>query len=156
MRFFFQHINAYMRVLRRRLITKPCPYHSEGIAFVDPYFSTHMIRDYPQFKMRPKNFKFNGLNYESVVRGLYPDDQKTGKIWALDVWHVYFVVHTGGDHWLALDVDMMRGHIDCYDSIVGTMTEEKRLRILETVKPFRIMIPYMLNDIIHPSQRSPS
>lgn len=116
-----------------------------------------MILDYKQFKMKPKNFKFNGTLYEALVRGLYPEDQKTCMIWALDVWHVYFVVQTGGDHWLALDVDLNRGHIDCYDSIVGTtVTEEKKLRILETCKPFRVMIPYMLSDIIPKSQRSPS
>lgn len=116
-----------------------------------------MILDYKQFKMKHKNFKFNGTLYEALVRGLYPEDQKTCMIWVLDVWHVYFVVQTGGDHWLALDVDLNRGHIDCYDSIVGTtVTEEKKLRILETCKPFRVMIPYMLSDIIPKSQRSPS
>lgn len=154
--FCVQHIAAYLRVLRKRFITRvPFPFHTKRIAFIDSWFVSYWCKEYDQFKIKPERFKFKGTPYERLVHGLEPKDQQTNMKWIEDVDHLYIVHQIGGNHWVALDVDLIRGHIDCYDSIVGHHTKESELSVLEACRPFTRMIPQMMNEIIPPAIYSP-
>ncbi|KAG7579140.1 Ulp1 protease family C-terminal catalytic domain [Arabidopsis thaliana x Arabidopsis arenosa] len=145
------HIAAYLRVLRKRFITRvPFPFHTKRIAFIDSWFVSYWCKEYDQFKIKPERIKFKGTAYERLVHGLEPKDQQTNIKWIEDVDHLYIVHQIGGNHWLALDVDLVKGHIDCYDSIVGHHTKESELSVLEACRPFTRMIPQMMNEIIPP------
>ncbi|KAG7563950.1 Ulp1 protease family C-terminal catalytic domain [Arabidopsis suecica] len=145
------HIAAYLRVLRKRFITRvPFPFHTKRIAFIDSWFVSYWCKEYDQFKIKPERIKFKGTAYERLVHGLEPKDQQTNMKWIEDVDHLYIVHQIGGNHWLALDVDLVKGHIDCYDSIVGQHTKESELSVLEACRPFTRMIPKMMNEIIPP------
>ncbi|XP_023634020.1 neurofilament medium polypeptide-like [Capsella rubella] len=153
---YLRHLGAYMRLLRKRSMEEPSPYHTKCIAFIDPCFSALLIQDHNEtFITRPKRFKFNGP-YEDIVNGKMPQDQPTGLMWIQDVDVVYFVIQTEGDHWVALEVNLIKSHIDVYDSIVGHVTPESEARIMKFVKPFARMIPEMLNAIVPPSLRAHS
>ncbi|KAG7532918.1 Ulp1 protease family C-terminal catalytic domain [Arabidopsis thaliana x Arabidopsis arenosa] len=105
---------------------------------------------YDDFKIKPERIKFKAPLTRGWYNGLEPKDQQTNMKWIEDVDHLYIVHQIGGNHWLALDVDLVKGHSDCYDSIVGHHTKESELSVLEACRPFTRMIPKMMNEIIPP------
>ncbi|EOA29427.1 hypothetical protein CARUB_v10025721mg [Capsella rubella] len=82
------------------------------------------------------------------MNGKMPQDQPTGLKWIEDVGKLYLVLQTGGDHWITLEADLRRSHIDVYDSIVGQVTPESEAKIMNSVKPFAQMLPAMLNALV--------
>ncbi|CAL9222001.1 unnamed protein product, partial [Arabidopsis halleri] len=89
---FDDHIAAYLRVLRKRFITRdPFPFHTKRIAFIDSWFVSYWCKEYDQFKIKPERFKFKGTPYEKLVLGLEPKDQQTNMKWIEDVDHLYIV-----------------------------------------------------------------
>ncbi|XP_023644472.1 uncharacterized protein LOC111832397 [Capsella rubella] len=143
------HVGAFMRLLRKRFLEDPCPFHTKRIAFLDPWFTALLVHEYNKaFKERPQRFKFDGGSYERVINGKMPVDQPTGLKWIKDVDKLYLVIQVGGDHWIKLEADLTRSHIDVYDSIVGQVTPESEENIMKCVKPFAQMLPAMLNALV--------
>ncbi|KAL9812025.1 putative Ulp1 protease family catalytic domain, papain-like cysteine peptidase superfamily [Arabidopsis thaliana] len=148
------HIAAYVKVLTTRLLRDPTPYYSERVMILDPWFTSMWSRDYAQWKMKPKRVSFKGSTYETWVNGTGGEDP-TNKKWIPDVDHLYTILQTGGNHWVTIHVDLPRGHVDCYDCIVGCHTKESDGKILEHCRPFTRMIPQIMSEIIPPEVRVP-
>ena len=149
-----QHIAAYMKVLAQRLLRDPCPYHSELVMILHPWFTSMWVNDYKQWKMKPKRVSFKDTPYLGWMNGTAGEDPANKK-WITDVDHLYLVCQTGGNHWVTLHVNLPRSHIDCYDCIVGEHTPISDGNIVEACRPFMRMIPQMMSKILPPKVRIP-
>ncbi|XP_018473918.1 uncharacterized protein LOC108845158 [Raphanus sativus] len=152
---FDDHISAFLRVLTKRSMQDPSPYWSKRIAFIDLWFLSTWVHDYTQFKINPSQMKFKDNGYEELINGRMPLDCPTNLKWYEDVDHLYGVLQTGGDHWVAFHVDLLKEKIDCYDPIIGQVTPESEKKIVDAFKPLTQMLPAMLNENIPPTFRKP-
>ncbi|KAF8095034.1 hypothetical protein N665_0344s0003 [Sinapis alba] len=132
---FDNHVAAYMKVLIGRFMRDPTPLWSKRIAFIDPWFLTLWVHDFKQFKINPNLMKFKGTGYEDLTKGRIPSYFQTNLKWFEDVDHLYGV---------------LQEKIDCYDPIIGQVTEEIAF------KPLSQMLHVMLNDIVPANLRKPS
>lgn len=153
---YVQHIAAYIRVLIQRSKQDPSPFWSKRITFIDSWFLELWVHDYTQFQVKLDMVKFKGSGYERLVNGLISTDIQTKLQWFTDVDHLYGVLNTGGDHWVGFHVDLHKEKIDCYDSIVGEVTPESELRMLNFFRPLTLMIPEMLDVLIPANIRVPT
>ncbi|KAF8105850.1 hypothetical protein N665_0153s0011 [Sinapis alba] len=132
---FDNHVVAYMKVLIGRSMQDPTPFWFKRIAFIDLWFITLWVHDYKQFKIKPNLMKF---------KGQIPPYYKTNLKWFEDVDHLYGVLQVSGDHWVMFHVDLKKEKIDCYDPIIGQVTEESETKMVVAFK----LITQMLNNII--------
>ena len=151
-----QHIASYIRVLIQRSKQDPSPFWSKRVAFIDSWFLESWVHDYKQFEVKPEMVKFKGSGYEGLANGLIPTDIQTKLRWFTDVDHLYGVINTGGNHWVAFHADLHKEKVDCYDSIVGEQTLESDLRMLNFFRPLTGMIPAILNALIPDDIRVPT
>lgn len=151
-----QHIAAYIRVLIQRSKQDPTPFWSKRVAFIDSWFLQLWVHEYTQFEAKPEKVKFKGGGYEELANGLIPADIQTKLRWFTDVDHLYGVLNSGGDHWVAFHVDLHKEKVDCYDSIVGQQTLESELRMLKFFRPLTRMVPAILNALIPADIRVPT
>ncbi|XP_033131334.1 uncharacterized protein LOC103872155 [Brassica rapa] len=142
------HIASYIRVLIQRSKQDPSPFWSKRVAFIDSWFLESWVHDYKEFKVKPEMVKFKESGYKGLANGLIPTDIQTKLRWFTDVDHLYGVINTGGNHWVAFHADLHKEKVDCYDSIVGEQTLESDLRMLNFFGPFTRMIPAILNALI--------
>ncbi|KAF8116434.1 hypothetical protein N665_0018s0044 [Sinapis alba] len=127
---FDNHVAAYMKVLIGRSMRDPTPFWSKRIAFIDPWFITLWVHDFKQFKINPNLMKFKGIGYEDLSKGMIPFDFQTNLKWFEDVDHLYGVLQVSSDHWVAFYVDLKKEKIDCYDPIIGQITEESETKMI--------------------------
>lgn len=152
---FAQHIGAFLRVLMKRSMRDPTPFWSKRIAFIDTWFLLHWCHDYKQYKINPARMKFKDTGYEELIKGEMPPDIQTKLKWYEDVDHLYGVIQTGGDHWVAFHIDLLKEKIDCYDPIIGHVTPESEKKVLDAFTPILQMLPTMLNETVPASLRQP-
>ncbi|KAF8110128.1 hypothetical protein N665_0087s0009 [Sinapis alba] len=103
-------------------------------------------------------FEYGPLHhfYEELVNDRIHVDVKTNLKWLQDVDHLYGVINTGGDHWVGFDVDLLKEKIDCYDPIIGQVTEKSEYKVLVAFRMFTQMIPAMMSEVIPTSIQKPS
>ena len=142
-------MSSFFLLLRKRYLQDPCPYYTDRIAFIDQWFISMWVRDYAQFEINPKKWKFTE-SYLNLTKGLLPKDQQTNKKWLEDVDNLLLVHQINTCHWIMLDVDLVTEKIDCYDSIMGAGTPEQDKNLLEKCRVFTRMIPALLNEVIPP------
>ncbi|KAF8100826.1 hypothetical protein N665_0215s0003 [Sinapis alba] len=152
---FDNHVAAYMKVLIGRSMRDPTPFWSKRIAFIDPWFITLWVHDFKQFKINPNLMKFKGTGYEDLSKERIPFDLHTNLKWFEDVDHLYGVLQVSGDHWVAFHVDLKKEKIDCYNPIIGHVTEESETKMIFAFKPLSQMLPVMLIDIVPAKLRKP-
>ncbi|XP_013745214.2 uncharacterized protein LOC106447794 [Brassica napus] len=143
-------------VLIQRSKQDASPFWSKRVAFIDSWFLESWVHDYKQFEVKPEMVKFKGSGYEGLANGLIPTDIQTKLRWFTDVDHLYGVINTGGNHWVAFHVDLHKEKVDCYDSIVGEQTLESDLRMLNFFGPLTRMLPAILNALIPDDIRVPT
>ncbi|KAF8113089.1 LOW QUALITY PROTEIN: hypothetical protein N665_0057s0039 [Sinapis alba] len=153
---FDNHVAAYMKVLIGRSMRDPTPFWSKRIAFIDPWFITLWVQDFKQFKINLNLMKFKGIGYEELSKGRIPFDFQTNLKWFEDVDHLYGVLQVSGYHWVTFHVDLKNEKIDCYDPIIGQVTEESETKMVVEFKPLLQMLHVMLNDIVPVNLRKPS
>ncbi|KAF8102780.1 hypothetical protein N665_0195s0017 [Sinapis alba] len=113
--YWYQHMDAYINVLRLRQRNNPSHFRSERICFIDHLFSRMWRDKYGEFK-------------SSV-----PDHNDIDEIYA----HVNFQ----NDHWIAIWISIPKRHIVVWDSIVKHISKAQLDEIME---PFLTMVPYLL------------
>ncbi|XP_033134177.1 uncharacterized protein LOC117127684 [Brassica rapa] len=150
------HITAYIRVLIRRSNQDPSLFWSKRIAFIDSWFLEYWIHDYRRMEAKPDAPKLKGSGFEELANGLIPKDLQTKLQWFTDVDHLYGVLNTGDNHWVEFHVDLRKEKIDCYNSIVGQVTRESELRMLNYFRPLTRVISAMLNLLIPANIRRPT
>ena len=133
----------------------PSPFWSKRIAFIDIWFLSYWVHDYKQYKLNPSRMKFKDNGYEELINGKMPTDVSTNLKWFEDVDHLYGVLQTGSDHWVAFHIDLLKEKIDCYDPIIGQVTEESEKKMAGAFKPLTQMLPTMLNENIPAKLRQP-
>ncbi|XP_024011312.1 uncharacterized protein LOC18017642 [Eutrema salsugineum] len=143
------HMSSFAHLLRKRSLRDPTPFYSTRIAFPDQCWVCSWYHDYKQFAINPKNFMFRE-SYIEVMNGAYPYYAITNKKWVADVDHLYFAHNINGRHWIALHVNLVRQHIDVYDCIISAYSDKE---IIEEVKPYARMLPYMLRSIAPPASK---
>ncbi|CAN8271953.1 unnamed protein product [Cochlearia groenlandica] len=124
-------------------MANPKPFTSPRIAFLNQSWVNCWHLDYRQFAINPKKFLF-GEAYAEVMMGRYPADTPTNKEWVKDVDHVYFCHNINIVHWVGVHANLIRHHIDVYDSIIGSTSDKQ---MVEEITPYTRMIPYMLRSI---------
>lgn len=139
-RFILQHLNSAFHMFRKRSLRDPTPFCSSRIAFLDQSWVNMWWYDYKQFNIKPKNFLF-GETYIDVMNGRYPTEAVTNKRWVADVDHLYFGHCIENNHWVAVDANLIRRHIDVYDCIDTAYSDTK---IYEQILPYARMIPYII------------
>ncbi|XP_013674348.2 uncharacterized protein LOC106378832 [Brassica napus] len=142
--------------LQSKVQTRSQPFWSKRVAFIDSWFLESWVRDYKQFEVKPEMVKFKGSGYEGLSNGLIPTDIQTKLRWFTDVDHLYGVINTGGNHWVAFHADLHKEKVDCYDSIVGEQTLESDLRMLNFFGPLTRILPAILNALIPDDIRVPT
>lgn len=95
--------------------------------------------------------------YEDLVNGKMPTDIPKNMKWLEDVDHLYGLLQTGGDHWVAFYLDLRKENINCYDPInIGKITPESEQKMLDAFRPLTEMIPAMLNDLVSSNLQKPN
>ncbi|ESQ33252.1 hypothetical protein EUTSA_v10005571mg [Eutrema salsugineum] len=143
------HISSFAHLLRKRFLCDPTPFYSTRIAFLDQCWVSSWYHDYKQFAINTMNFMFRE-SYIEVMNGVYPYYAITNKKWVADVDHLYFAHNIKGRHWIGLHVNLVRQHIDVYDCIISAYSDKE---IIEEVKPYARMLPYMLRSIAPPASK---
>lgn len=84
-----------------------------------------------------------------VVNDEYPITGKTGKTWVKDVDIIYLVHNINTNHWLALEVDLLKRRIKVYDNILSCNKDE----VTEACKPFIRMFSALLQAVAPPEKK---
>ncbi|CAH2071294.1 unnamed protein product [Thlaspi arvense] len=143
------HLCAAMLMFHKRSMRTPSPYYSSWITFLNQWFVNTWVRDYKTFD--PKTWIIPD-KYRGVFNGTYPVDSVTNKKWITDVDHVFACHFINDNHWIALDIDLVKEKINVYDSIITMVMDDKD--ILNFCRPFTRMIPAMLNAMIPSRKKS--
>ncbi|XP_020880768.1 uncharacterized protein LOC110228291 [Arabidopsis lyrata subsp. lyrata] len=128
-----------MQMLRKRSMQTVSPFLPDRIAFLDPWFVNQWAVDYIKFD-KDSNWKFTD-KYIDVYNGESPPNGKTYKKWVKDIDILYLTHNIGKDHWVALEINLMRRRIKVYDSIVSCYTD---VEIYEACRQFTRMIPALI------------
>lgn len=144
------HMWSAMKMFYKRSLCDPSPYHSQRIVFLDQWVVTKIVNDFREFN--PKTWKPTDT-YKGIFNGTYPADRVTNKKWLHDIDHLYACHFVNGNHWVALDIDLVKETISVYDSIL-TVIDEKEIR--NVCRPFSKMIPSILSAMVPATVRKKS
>ncbi|CAN6970844.1 unnamed protein product [Brassica rapa subsp. trilocularis] len=132
-----------MLMFHKRHMKDPSPYSSSRIAFLDHWFVKSWVRDYKTYD--PKTWKFSDT-YKKVFNGNYPTEFSNNRQWLKDVDRLFLCHLINGNHWVALEVDLLKKIIHVYDSIQTVVPSITDLQ--EECRPFMKMIPLLLNEMV--------
>nr|VDD60398.1 unnamed protein product [Brassica oleracea] len=138
-----------MLMFHKRHMKNPSPYSSSRIAFLDHWFVKSWARDYKTYD--PKTWKFSDT-YKKVFNGNYPTEFSNNRQWLKDVDRLFLCHLINGNHWVALEVDLLKKIIHVYDSIQTVVPSITDLQ--EECRPFMEMIPLLLNEMVPDRKKS--
>ncbi|CAF1917494.1 unnamed protein product, partial [Brassica napus] len=108
------HIDAWIKVLRKRYDANPQHFRSERMCFLDHLFAQ-------QWRFNFKDFKDSKPDHNGLGRRL--------------------PVNFADSHWIAMWISIPKRHIVVFDSICSSISPEELDVVME---PFLYMVPYML------------
>ncbi|KAF8115508.1 hypothetical protein N665_0026s0051 [Sinapis alba] len=133
--YWYQHMDAYINVLRLRQRNNPNHFRSERICFLDHLF-TRMWRDkYREFKSSLPDH--NGLGRRlpggswDLNASIVPTFCATNKTWGVDIDDIYAHVNFQNDHWIAIWISIRKRHIVVWDNIVKHISKAQLDEIME-------------------------
>ncbi|KAF8045640.1 hypothetical protein N665_4580s0001 [Sinapis alba] len=143
--YWYQHMDAYINVLRLRQRNNPNHFRSERICFLDHLFSRMWKDKYGEFKSSLPDH--NGLGRMlpgrswDLYAGIVMTFCATNKTWDVDINEIYAPVNFQNDHWIAIWISIPKRHIVVWDSIVKHIS---KAQLDEIMKPFLTMVLYLL------------
>ncbi|CAN6854626.1 unnamed protein product [Brassica oleracea] len=108
------HIDAWIKVLRKRYDANPQHFRSERMCFLDHLFAQ-------QWRFNFKDFKDSKPDHNGLGRRL--------------------PVNFADSHWIAMWISISKRHIVVFDSICSSISPEELDVVME---PFLYMVPYLL------------
>nr|VDD37631.1 unnamed protein product [Brassica oleracea] len=120
------HIDALIKVLRKRYDANPQHFRSERMCFLDHLFAQ-------QWRFNFKNFKDsepdqNGLGRRlpggawNYYAGTIPSFCQSNKVWGTDIDDIYAPVDFADAHWIAMWISIPKRHIVVFDSICSSIS----------------------------------
>ena len=111
---------------------------------VDSMFSSIMATSYPTFQKtsNPTQFLWHKLLL-SYVKGAI-SGRNVPQLWLESVDTVYLPMNWGRKHWVALSVDLRRGHIAILDPISDCSSTWK---VLSYMPPVAHLLPHLLRAV---------
>ncbi|CAA0364214.1 unnamed protein product [Arabidopsis thaliana] len=115
-------------------------FHTNRITIVDSMFSSIMATSYPTFQKtsNPTKFLWHKLLL-SYVKGAI-SGRNVPQLWLESVDTVYLPMNWGRKHWVALSVDLRRGHIAILDPISDCSSTRK---VLSYMPPVAHLLPHL-------------
>lgn len=98
-------MTSAMLMFHKRSMKDPSPYSSSRITFLEHWFVKMWVRDYKKYD--PKTWEFSDT-YKKVFNGNYPPEFSDNKKWLMDVDRLYLCHLINGNHWFALEVDLLK------------------------------------------------
>ncbi|KAF8100609.1 hypothetical protein N665_0220s0013 [Sinapis alba] len=143
--YWYQHMDAYINVLRLRQRNNPNHFRSERICFLDHLFSRMWRDKYGKFKSSVPDHNGFGRRLPGgsldLYAGIVPTFCATNKTWGVDIDEIYALVNFQNDHWIAIWISIPKRHIVVWDSIVKHISKAELDEIME---PLLTMVPYLL------------
>ncbi|KAF8114403.1 hypothetical protein N665_0038s0027 [Sinapis alba] len=143
--YWYQHMDAYINVLRLRQRNNPNHSRSERICFLDHLFSRMWRDKYGEFKSSEPDHNDLGRRLPGgswdLYAGIVPTFCASNKTWGVDIDEIYASVNFQNDHWIAIWISIPKRHIVVWDSIVKHISKAELDEIME---PFLTMVPYLL------------
>ncbi|KAF3522146.1 hypothetical protein F2Q69_00046842 [Brassica cretica] len=169
------HMASAMLMFHKRSMRDPSPYSSSRIAFLGhwpsrvhhtcvgdvsqaypsrarpPQRTRYVRRHQVGVPMQPRTWKFSDT-YKKVFNGNYPTEFFNSRKWLKDVDRLFLYHLINGDHWVALEVDLLKKIIYVYDNIQTVVPSLMDLQ--EECRPFTKRIPLLLNEMLPDRKKS--